>query len=165
MMKRLSVVLLVAAALASAPAFAQSPYHTALAACRAAAGKALDPTDFKCDWKTVLRGAPGSALTGKFDARSNGMAGAMTILESAEGPAIIHISTVIKRPNAPTCSVQVTATRGDDDTLVAKPGDSDGCVISVRSSGPNLASVASKSCGGFCGVNGSFDGQYKLRLK
>ncbi len=164
-MKRLSTALFVAMSIASAPAVAQSPYHQALKACRAAAEAALDPTDFKCDWKTVLRGAPGSALTGKFDARINGVNGEMTILKSAEGPAIIHVSTVTKRPNAPTCSVQVTAKRGDADALVAKPDDSDDCTITIRSSGPNLVRVTSKSCGGFCGVNGSFDGQYKLRVK
>lgn len=156
-----------AGALLSTPAVAQtsSPYAAKLAQCRAAAEAAdLDPTKFACDWKAVVAGAPGAALTGRFASRIKGVGGTLTILEAGGQPALIGISTVNRR-STHTCTVKVTAERGPDDALVAKPADAEGCVIRIRSSGRNRVRVEATSCGFFCGVSGTFAGDFALQGK
>lgn len=147
-------------------AAARGNYLEALAACRAAAEATDDPTEFDCDWKTVVGGAPGSALTGKFKYKEKGLAGEMTILESSDGPALVGISTVSNDPNAHTCSVTLAATRVDDQ-LVAKPEDAEGCEVRIASvKGPNLVSVtATNECSTYCGMRAIFAGTWQLTNK
>lgn len=156
----------IATCMATATAQHASPYHAKLDACLKAAKAApdYDPTDFKCDWKTVLKGAPGSALTGKFDLKAKGAGGTMTILEHAGGPALVAFQTVSK-PQAHTCTAQLTATRGNDDALAARSDDAKECSVRIVSSGPNLVRVTAKDCSHFCGAGASFSGDYKLRMK
>ena len=145
-------------------AAAQAPATGALAACRAAAADAEpDPTAFKCDWKTVVRGAPGAALTGRFALIQKGVSGTMTILEGG-GQAMIAISTVEKR-SLQTCMVKVEATRGSDDALKATPAEASGCTIRIKSNGRNTVEVASEGCQFYCGARIGFDGTYRLTTR
>lgn len=148
-------------------------YQNAMAACQAAATAAVEagadpPTNFKCDWKQVVNGAPGSSLTGKYAMREKGMSGEMTIVEPGDGPALIGISTVTEsRNNAPTCSAEFKATRNDKSVLVAKTNEPDGCEVRFFSvPGPNTVKVtATEGCSGSCGLGGSFAGKWQRQTR
>ncbi|MFZ4807747.1 MAG: hypothetical protein ACOYLQ_10855 [Hyphomicrobiaceae bacterium] len=155
-------------ALLVGPAAAQSPSGGSsadkLAACRKAALENEGSTDFKCDWKTVVAGAPGAALTGRFTYLAKGMAGEMTILEGGGEDALIAIETVTKDRNAHTCSAGLRARRAGD-ALVAKPEDAQGCVVTVKSSKTvNVVDVtATEACQFYCGMRAVLDGRYRLK--
>jgi hypothetical protein len=163
MMVAASAILSIACTFSRADA--GDPYLDAMAACQEAAGKAEDPTDYKCDWKKVVDGAPGSALTGKFKFREKGMAGDMTILEPGDGPADIGISTVTSNNNAPTCSAALGASRNDNDELVATMDDPADCEVRIVSvPGPNIVKVtATDGCSSFCGMGAAFAGEWQLQ--
>jgi hypothetical protein len=146
---------------------AGDPYLDAMAACQEAAANAEDPTDYKCDWKKVVDGAPGSALTGKYKFREKGISGEMTILEPGDGPADIGISTVTESPNTPTCSAAFGASRNDNDELVATMDDPADCEVRIVSvPGPSIVKVtASESCSEFCGMGAAFAGEWQLQTK
>ncbi len=149
------------------PALAGDPYLDAMAACQEAAAKAEDPTDYKCNWKKVVAGAPGSSLTGQYKFREKGMSGEMTILDAGDGPAGIGISTVTNSSNAPTCSAGFGASRNDEDELVATMDEAGDCEIRIKSvPGPNIVKVtASEACSSYCGMGGAFDGSWQLQTK
>lgn len=153
----------------SGSANAGDPYHDALAACRKAAELSEIPTEFKCNWKKVVAGAPGSALTGKFKYREHGLAGEMTILEGGDGPVLAAVSTVTNDQNAATCSGDLSGTRNDGDELVLKPIDeeSSGCEVRIKSiPGPSLVELtATDECSLFCGVRAGFAGKWQLQTK
>lgn len=155
-----------ALAMAASSAAAQSSYERALAACRlaaSAASTAADPTAFKCDWRTVLRGAPGASLTGRYQPRAGGITGALTIVDLAGGKSQIAASTVHKA-SANTCTVVASGSRGNDDVLVATAPDAPGCSIRIVSTRtPNVVRVTSSNCSGLCGVRASFDGEWRLQ--
>jgi hypothetical protein len=148
-------------------AVAGDPYLDAMAACQEAAASAEDPTDYKCDWKKVVEGAPGSALTGRYKFREKGMSGELTILEPGDGPADIGISTVAESSNSPTCSASFGASRNDNDELAATMDDPADCVISIVSvPGPSIVKVkASEGCNSFCGMGAAFAGEWQLQTK
>ena len=147
------------------PANAGATYLEALAACRAAAAKAQDPTDYPCDWKKIVAGAPGSFLSGKFSFREKGMSGEMTILETGDEPALIGISTVAKSSNSPTCSVALNAARNDKDELVATLDDAEPCEVRIVSvPGPGIVKVTTNAgCSTYCGMGAAFDGKWQLQ--
>lgn len=155
---------LVAVSAASHMATAGDPYLDAMAACQEAAAKSEDPTDFECDWKKVVTGAPGSALTGRFKFREPGMSGVMTILEPGFEPAQIGISTVTESENTPTCTAAFGASRNDNDELAATMDDPSGCEVRIVSIlGDNLVKVTSTdACRDFCGNGAAFDGEWQL---
>ena len=163
-----AALVLIGAVLAYSPSFAGDAYPDALAKCRKNAEAAQDVTDFKCDWKTVVRGAPGSALTGKFRYREKGLTGTMTVLEG-DGPVLVSVLTVSKDPNAHTCSAGFQGTRNDNDELVVKPGagDDSGCEVRIKSvPGNNIVSVtANDQCSTFCGMRAIFAGKWQLWTK
>ena len=142
-------------------------YLDAMAACQEAAANASDPTDYKCDWKKVVAGAPGSALTGKYKFREKGMSGEMTILEPGDGPADIGISTVTESQNAPTCAASFGASRNDNDVLSATMDDPETCEVQVLSvPGPNIVKVTvTDACSSFCGMGAAFAGEWQLQTK
>ena len=135
-----------------------------LEAFRNAAQKAADdPTEFKCDWAAILKGLPPQALTGQFVSRAKGIDGRMTILEGGNGPVLIGIQTVA-RSSGHTCTVQVTATRGSDGELTARPADAPDCVVRVVATARNRVRVTAKECQfAYCGLRASFDGVYERR--
>lgn len=145
----------------------ETAYLDAMAACRAAAEDATDPTDFACDWKAVIDGAPGAALTGKYKFREDGMSGEMTILDSGFEPADIGIMTVTESDNAPTCTARFGASRNDNDELAATMDDPAGCDVRIVSvPGPNIVKVtASEACNAFCGMGAAFAGEWQLQDK
>jgi hypothetical protein len=148
-------------------AIAGDPYLDAMAACQEAAASAEDPTDYKCDWKKVVDGAPGSALTGQYKFHEKGMSGEMTILEPGDGPADIGISTVTEGPNSPTCTASFGASRNDNDELAATMDDPADCVVSIVSvPGPSIVKVtATEACSAFCGMGAEFSGEWQLQTK
>lgn len=163
MTARLRLVALVACVCAGASASRAdtSPAHM-LDSCRAAARDAgADPTRFPCNWRSVVRGAAGGALTGKFAIRRKDDVGTLTILEGGGGPALIALQTTA-RNSGNTCTVKTIAQRGGDDALTSKPMEAADCTIRIVSSGLNRVRVTSKGCQYFCGLNVSFDGTYKL---
>ncbi len=162
-----SATVIVLACCFGGAANAGDPYLDAMAACQEAAASAEDPTDYKCDWKKVVEGAPGSALTGRYKFREKGMSGEMTVLEPGDGPADIGIMTVTESPNAPTCSASFGASRNDNDELAATMDDPADCeVLIVSVPGPSIVKVtASESCNSFCGMGASFDGEWQLQTK
>lgn len=138
-------------------------YDRALTACRAAAAAANegDPTGFRGDWSTIVRGAPGAALTGRYRGTWRGINSSMTIIEAA-GPAQLAITTVHRR-SGHTCTISTTAA---DDTLTAMPASVPGCVIKIASSGKNRVRVRETNCRTFyCGALSSFEGTYRLQLR
>jgi len=155
-------------ALMVVPATAQSPSGGSsadkLAACRKAALENEGATDFACDWKAVVAGAPGAALTGRFTYLRKGMAGEMTILEGGGEEALIAIETVSNDRNAHTCSAGLRARRVGD-ALVAEPEDTDGCVVTVKSGKTvNVVNVtATGACQYYCGMRAILDGPYRLK--
>lgn len=160
-----SIVTLAGVALSIEPASAQSnAYERALDRCATAAQKAKSaaPTVYSCDWRTVVKGAPGAALTGKFAKVGRNPTGTLTILERGGAPAAVGFMTTA-RPSARTCTVAVDAQRAPNDALEARPAVAPGCVISIRSSKPNIVSVTTTpACQYYCGVGVGFDGDYKL---
>lgn len=148
---------------AAAPAVA-ADYREALEACQQASEKAEDPTDFECDWKTVLEGAPGSTLSGKFEYREKGFSGQMTIIDPVGEPGQIGFMTAAENENASTCSGSFGASRNDNDELVATMDEPEGCEVRVVSvPGPAIVKVtASESCSSFCGMGAAFDGTWQL---
>lgn len=163
---------------AAAPKAAPTPQPTpssavdsaALKACRAAAQAAdIDPTDFKCDWAAVMRTAQPASWTGRFDIQQRGLDGGMAILDSAQGPILLAISTVA-RPAGHTCSVQVEAKR-DGNALVATSPEDPSCRIRIvrsgagSAAGSGLVRVSAKDCRLFCGMRGAFEGNYKPRSR
>ena len=142
-------------------------YLDAMAACQEAAASAENPTDYRCDWKKVIDGASGSALTGKFSFREKGMSGEMTILEPGDGPAVIGISTVTDNENTPTCSSGFGASRNDKDELVATMDDPASCEVRIVSvPGPSIVKVtATEGCSTFCGMGAAFTGEWQLQTK
>jgi hypothetical protein len=148
-------------------ATAGDPYLDAMAACQEAATSAEDPTDYKCDWKKVVAGAPGSALTGRFSFREEGMSGEMTILEPGDGPADVGITTVTESDNTPTCSAGFGASRNDNDELVATMDDPENCEVRIVSvPGPNIVKVtATEGCSAFCGMGAAFAGKWQLKTE
>lgn len=145
------------------PALSADAYQKALQACWAAAEAAEIPTDFKCDWKTVTRGAPGGALTGKYTFKEQGLTGDMTIVESPGKPAVVGIETVSNDPNAHNCTAAFDALR-EGDELTAKPEDSEGCEITIKSgSKPNIVEVMTNdACSYYCGMRATIAGKWKL---
>lgn len=148
-----------AGTLAPAPAISQ----TLLDACRTAARQAeeYDPTNFKCDWRSVIQSAPGGALTGRFAYQRKGYTGGMTILDGATGPALIAIHTVNQR-NADSCTLQLEATRQNADALVGRTALAPGCAVRVRSTRRNVVEVESTNCQQACGPEAMVDGTYWL---
>jgi hypothetical protein len=161
-----ATLVLFAAALASTPSLAGNKYQEALAACRKNALAAQDSADFKCKWKTIVRGAPGGALTGKYRYRANGLTGTLTVLEG-DGPILVGVSTVRQDKSQNQCSVDLQGARDANDELLVKPtgNDDSGCEVRIKSiPGPNLISVTvNDKCSGFCGNRAAFDGEYQLR--
>jgi hypothetical protein len=149
------------------PANAGDPYLDEIAACQEAAENAQDPTDFKCNWKKLVDGAPGGALTGKFSFREEGMTGVMTILEPGDGPASIGITTVTESENAPTCTAGFGASRNDNDELVATMDDPASCEVRIVSvPGPNIVKVTvTEACSAFCGMGAAFAGEWQLEAR
>jgi hypothetical protein len=144
---------------------ADGSYAAKLAACRAAAEKADGATDFKCDWKAIVAGAPGAALTGRYTIIEKGLAGEMTVIEGGGGPALVAIATVTKDRNAHTCSLDVTGERDASDVLVLKSKETPACIVRIKSSRQrNVVEVTgSDDCRDFCGMRAGFDGKYRLR--
>lgn len=147
---------------------AQGPQRTvgpsALDRCVAAADKARTsaPTEFKCDWRAVLKTAPGAALSGRYGKVGRTPSGTLTVLERGNGPALIGVMTTAARTGR-TCVVAVEALREPSDLLVARPTAAPGCVISVRSTRLNIVRVSTTAaCQFYCGVGVGFDGDYKL---
>jgi hypothetical protein len=153
-----------AAAACSLPADAQTAKRSQLDDCRAAAQRIeADPTSFKCDWKAVIRMAPGSALIGRYDGRLPGTDAMLTILDGSAKPAMVGIAT-IARKTGNTCSIKATGQRAANDALVVIAQDERNCSISIVSSGPNRVRVTStKACKTLCGLDAGFDGTYQLR--
>ena len=149
---------------AAVPVVAADRYRAALEACQQAASSSDDPTGFKCDWKTVLKGAPGSSLSGQYTYREKGFSGEMTILDPVDEPAQIGIFTVAKNQNGSTCSGGFGASRGENDDLVATMDDPENCEIHIVSvPGPAILKVtASEACNAFCGVSATFAGEWQL---
>jgi hypothetical protein len=148
-------------------AAADDTYLGAMAACQEAAISAEHPTGYKCDWKKVVAGAPGSALTGRFSFREKGMSGEMTILEPGDGPAQVGITTVTESDKAPTCSAGFGASRNDNDELVATMDDPEKCEVRIVSvPGPNIVKVtATEGCSAFCGMGAAFSGTWQLEAE
>ena len=156
---------LAAVAALGCTAMAATPYERALTACRADAMKAFtkgvdNPTGYKCNWATLVKGAPGAALTGKFAAQDKLNAGTLTIIEGGDGPALDGIQTTAGKTGR-QCTVAASGGRGDDDILNVKATDA-GCNIRIKSSGPNVVSVTSTNCQSQCGLGATFDGTYRL---
>lgn len=143
----------------STPALPQ----TLLDACKTAARQAedYDPTNFKCDWRSVIQAAPGGALTGRFAYQLKGYTGGMTILDGGGGPALIAIHTVNQR-NADSCTLQLEATRDDTDALIGHSKAVPGCSVRVRSTRRNIVEIDTTSCQKACGPEGVIDGTYWL---
>lgn len=156
----LSAVLLVGQGVEAAAA--DSAAQAKLAACRKAAMADDASTSFKCDWKAVVAGAPGAALTGRFRIVEKGLSGEMTILEGGD-PVLVAISTATKDRNAHTCALDLRGSR-DGDQLVLKEASEDECVVRIKSSKkPNVVQVEStEACRNFCGMRGGFEGLYRL---
>jgi hypothetical protein len=146
------------------PADAQTAKRSKLDDCRAAAQRIEDdPTSFKCDWKAVIRMAPGSALIGRYDGRLAGTDSMLTILDGSAAPALVGIAT-IARKSGNNCSIKATGQRAANDALVVVAQDERNCSISIVSSGPNQVRVTStKACRTLCGLDAGFDGTYQLR--
>lgn len=159
--------LAIASFIGHTPAIAGDAYQDALAACQDAAANVDDPTGYACDWKKVVEGAPGSALTGKYTFREQGMSGEMTILEPGDGPADIGITTVTESDNTPTCSAKLGASRNDNDELSATMDDPAECEVRIVSvPGPNIVKVtATEACSYFCGMGAAFAGEWQLQSK
>jgi len=140
-------------------------YAAKLAACRTAAEKADGATDFKCDWKAIVAGAPGAALTGRYTIIEKGLAGEMTVIEGGGGPALVAIVTATKDRNAHTCSLDVKGERNASDVLVLKSAETPACIVRIKSSKQrNVVEVTgSEDCRDFCGMRAGFDGRYRLR--
>jgi hypothetical protein len=148
----------------------QAPPNKALSAmeaCQKAAADAADPTEFKCDWKAAIDGAPGSSLTGRYAFREKGMSGIMTILDPVGEPADIGFATVANSRNAPTCTAAFGASRDGKDELVATMDDPKVCKVRIFSvPGPNMVKVvATDACNSFCGMGATFSGLWQLQAK
>lgn len=160
---RMAAILLGGAGVGAA--IAGPGYETALEACRVAAEAAEFPGEFKCDWKTVTRGAPGGALTGKYKSAEEGLEGSMTVLELPEGRVLVSAETVGGGDH--TCSLGIEGKR-EDDAIVLKPDDVEGCLIRIRSgTKPNIVEVDSnEDCRSYyCGMRADFAGKWKLQSK
>lgn len=139
-----------------------NPYQATLKSCRAAAEASADPVGYKCNWKALIGGAHGAALSGRYDGRMAGVNAEMNLIEGG-GPALIGITSVNKR-STNTCALTVTGGRGADDVLTAKSADEPKCVVRIVSSGLNQVRVtATNECQTFCGMSARFDGVYRLR--
>lgn len=155
--------LIAAAAPRNAHAQAGATYPTALAACEANAKKAKDsPTSYACDWRAVVKGAPGFALTGRYQARDKNFSGTLTVIESGLGLALVGIETVFKTSKR-QCTVQATGMRGADDVLTVKPLAGSACTIRLISSGPNIVTLKADKCQDQCGMGATFEGRFRLK--
>lgn len=134
-------------------------------ACYAATVAAADktnPTNVPCDWKAVEDASPGAALNGRFAAATEGIEGRLVIMELAEKPARIALSTSGKTPRY-ICSAALEATR-EADMLVARVASVPGCDVTVKSgTSPGMVTVtATEPCNTFCNMRGSMSGDFKL---
>jgi hypothetical protein len=159
------IAVLAATTLLAAAASAQD-YQKVLDACRAAfqvAEGAPDGTRYRCNWRALVRGAAGASLSGRYAIKQRGLTGSMTIIDGG-GPAQVAISTVDKA-STHTCTLTATATRGADDALIAtSPTDAE-CTIRMVSTTRNIVSVTPSNCQSFCGVRGSFAGNWRLTTR
>jgi hypothetical protein len=160
-MKRRSAIIALLLLVGTAGSVAAQPYPKVLEACRAAA-KAAEPgsTDYRCNWRALVRGAPGAALSGKYALRRAGYTGTMAIIDGG-GSIEVAISSV-HASSTHTCSLTATATRGADDALVATTGDAPNCRIRIVSTSRNVVRVTPTDCSDLCGVRAVFDGNYRL---
>jgi hypothetical protein len=155
-----AVVSVAVLALWPASASAQSGYQTELTRCEKAAGAAKDaPTTFRCNWRTLVAGAPGSALTGRYTARDQHFVGTLTVIESGFGPARVGIQTSMKSSKR-QCTLQASGQRIND-ILTVKAGTK--CTIQVVSSGPNEVTLKAKDCQEWCGMGATFEGKFRLQ--
>jgi hypothetical protein len=134
-------------------------------ACYAAAVEAAtksNPTNVPCDWKSVEALSPGAALNGRFESASEGIEGRLVIMEQADKPARIAVSTSGKNPRY-ICTAALEATR-EADMLVARVADVTGCDVTVKSgTTPGVVTLtASEPCNTFCNMRGSMSGDFKL---
>jgi hypothetical protein len=159
MVTRPSLSLVLLACLAGS-ASAQTPYQRELARCEKAATAAKDaPASYRCGWSTLVKGAPGFALTGKYSARIKGYVGTLTVIESGLNPAIVGIQTT-QTSNKRQCTVQATGQRVND-VLTVKAGAK--CTIQVVSSGLNEVTLKAQNCQEWCGMGATFEGKYRLQ--
>lgn len=134
-------------------------------ACYAAAVEAAgkpNPTNVPCDWKAVEELSPGAALNGRYETATEGIEGRLVIMELAEKPARIALSTSGKTPRY-ICTAALEATR-EADMLVARVASVVGCDVTVKSgTSPGVVSVtATEPCNTFCNMRGSMSGDFKL---
>ncbi len=132
------------------------------AACMAAAKLTDIPRNFECDWKKVVGGAGGAALSGEYKLRAKGTDGVMTILEPHDGPSYVGIETV-RHSTTAVCGVGLGAWRADRDELIAILDDPKKCEVRIsRVPGTTAVNVTTTSeCKpDLCGNGASFDGQW-----
>ncbi len=134
-------------------------------ACYAAAVEAAgktNPTNVPCDWKAVEELSPGADLNGRYESASEGIEGRLVIMEQADKPARIAVSTAGKEPRY-ICTAALEATR-EADMLVARVADVTGCDVTVKSgTAPGVVTLrASEPCNTFCNMRGSMSGDFKL---
>jgi hypothetical protein len=171
-MKTLTTVLVVAALLLAAGYVAgvfgpasERQAATTPEACYAAAVEAAakpNPTNVPCDWKAVEGLSPGAALNGRFEAASPGITGRLVIMESADKPARLALSTAGESPRY-ICTAALEAQR-ESDMLVARVSDVPGCTVTVKSgTTPGVVNVtATEPCNTYCNMRGSLSGDFKL---
>lgn len=134
-------------------------------ACHAAAVAAAtkpNPTNVPCDWKAVLIASPGAALNGRYDSATAGISGRLVVMEHATEPARIALSTAGESPRY-ICTAAFAAV-GEGDELKARPAETPGCEVTVKSSAtPGVVTVASTpACNAYCNMRGSLTGDFRL---
>jgi hypothetical protein len=170
---RTSTTLLAVAALLTAAAYVSGVFEpggqrqaaATPEACHAAAVEAArkpNPTNVPCDWKSVESLSPGGALNGRYEAASEGQAGRLVIMENADSPARLAVSTAGENPRY-ICTAALEARR-EADMLVARVADVPGCDVTVKSgTRPGLVMVtATQPCNVFCNMRGSLTGEFQL---
>jgi hypothetical protein len=143
-----------------------SSYEATLKACRTSAVAASNsvPTEFKCDWKKLQKGAPNGALNGRFDTAQKGIDGSMVILDGGSERTLVAIQTV-HQSSTHTCTVRFSATRDASGALAAKPADVPNCIIRIERYGLTAVHVIVNGCETYCGMRASFAGRYELLAK
>lgn len=133
-------------------------------ACHAAAIAAAaktNPTNVPCDWKKIDELSPGASLNGRYESATAGIQGRMVVMELADRPARLALSTAGESPRY-ICTAALEAARTGD-ALVAKPAEAAGCEVTVKStSTPDVVSVtATDACAVLCNSRGNLGGDFK----
>ncbi|MHA1537530.1 MAG: lysozyme inhibitor LprI family protein [Alphaproteobacteria bacterium] len=96
------------------------------------------------------------SAAGSYNKSIHNFSGSITVVEVANGPAWVEISTV-NGPTAHLCNLWTRQARREGATLTWRDTDEPKCKVTLTFKGRTVRTKASRACRAYCGARGYFE--------